>query len=76
MSERPDPARLRRVLHDLEQTRERWQRARGEVEAAKLRRDQLILRASKLGGSRRTVAAAAGVTNPRVQQIIDRDAGA
>ena len=26
--------------------------------------------------SRRTVAASAGVTNPRVQQIVDRDAGA
>jgi len=76
MNEQPDSARLRRVLHDLAQTRERWQRARGEVEAATLHRDRLILRATNLGGSRRTVAAAAGVTNPRVQQIVDRNATA
>jgi hypothetical protein len=41
-----------------------------ELEAAKKRRDDLIVRASDVGMSRRAVAAATGLSLARVQQIV------
>jgi transcriptional regulator with XRE-family HTH domain len=45
-------------------------RVGGAVEAAKERRDALIVRASEAGVSRRQVAEAVGLSPSRVQQIL------
>jgi transcriptional regulator with XRE-family HTH domain len=43
------------------------------LEATVRRRDQAILRARKAGLSLRQIADAVGITNPRVQQILNRE---
>jgi hypothetical protein len=45
-------------------------RASEQLEAAKKRRDDLIVKASDAGMSRRAVAAATGLSLARVQQIV------
>jgi hypothetical protein len=65
---------LTRIFAELE----RITREHGRLTARAARlvqdRDRLIRRATQLGASRRAVAARAGVSNPRVQQIVERDA--
>jgi transposase len=41
-----------------------------DLDAARHRRDRLIVRASKAGMSRREVAAVTGMSSARVQQIV------
>jgi hypothetical protein len=59
-------------LNSLREAGQRWQAAAGELEQAAQERDRLIVEATTAGASRRQVAAAAGVTPGRVQQILDR----
>ena len=59
-------------LNTLREAGQRWQAAAEELERAARERDRLILEATSNGASRRQVAAAAGVTAGRVQQILER----
>jgi hypothetical protein len=76
MSASPDNAEYARILADLRRVAGHQRTLAGQLDALTALRDELIVEASRLGLSRRTVAASAGVTNPRVQQIVDRDARA
>jgi hypothetical protein len=76
MSAPPDNAEHAQVLADLRRVADHHRALAGQLDALTALRDELIVEASQMGVSRRTVAASAGVTNPRVQQIVDRDAGA
>jgi hypothetical protein len=49
---------------------EELRRAAEQLETARKRRDDLIVRASEAGMSRRNVASASGLSLARVQQIV------
>jgi|TARA_R110000824_G_C15009326_1_gene657128 uncharacterized protein (UPF0335 family) len=57
------------AMADLEQTAEKIQRMEAELAQAKDQRDDLIAKALKKGASVRQVAAIAGVSKSRVDQI-------
>lgn len=65
-----DPAR--EELSALESLAQRVHRAEQTLDALHRERHELVRAASAKGASRRRVAAAAGITAGRVQQILDR----
>jgi hypothetical protein len=61
------------VMRELAAAGDRVQRLEGDLDEARRRRDELIVKAARLGVSRRAAARAAGVTFGRVQQILDAE---
>jgi hypothetical protein len=65
---------LMRILAELERISRKHANLTARAALLVRERDRLIRRATQLGASRRAVAPRPGVANPRVQQIVERDA--